>query len=101
MADRPDPVPDEVWGEAAKHFDDKQMAGPVLWVATTNLVQPAQRHDQAAGRRRLVKAGLASLCLFRAVSAVARSTERKRHMKTMTCKQLGGPCDLAIRRCHR
>lgn len=32
-----DPVPDEVWNEAAKHFDDKQMAGLVLWVATTNL----------------------------------------------------------------
>jgi AhpD family alkylhydroperoxidase len=37
LADRPDPVPDEVWNEAAKHFDEKQMAGLVLWVATTNL----------------------------------------------------------------
>ena len=37
LADRPDPVPDEVWNEAARHFDDKQMAGLVLWVATTNL----------------------------------------------------------------
>ena len=37
LADRPDPVPDKVWDEAAKHFDDKQMAGLVLWVATTNL----------------------------------------------------------------
>ena len=37
LADRPDPVPDHVWEEAAKHFDEKQMAGLVLWVATTNL----------------------------------------------------------------
>jgi AhpD family alkylhydroperoxidase len=37
LADRPDPVPDEVWNEAAKHFDEKQMAGLVLWIATTNL----------------------------------------------------------------
>ena len=37
LADRPDPVSDEVWDEAAKHFDEKQMAGLVLWVATTNL----------------------------------------------------------------
>jgi AhpD family alkylhydroperoxidase len=37
LADRPDPVPDEVWSEAAKHFDERQMAGLVLWVATTNL----------------------------------------------------------------
>jgi AhpD family alkylhydroperoxidase len=37
MADRADPVPDEVWDEAAQHFDEKQMAGLVLWVSTTNL----------------------------------------------------------------
>src|ERR1700758_2617064 len=37
LADRPDPVSDEVWDEAAKHFDEKQMAGLVLWIATTNL----------------------------------------------------------------
>jgi AhpD family alkylhydroperoxidase len=37
LADRPDPVSDEVWNEAAKHFDEKQMAGLLLWVATTNL----------------------------------------------------------------
>ncbi|HET9060216.1 MAG TPA: carboxymuconolactone decarboxylase family protein [Acidimicrobiales bacterium] len=37
MADQADPVPDEVWNEATKHFDDKQLAGLVLWVATTNL----------------------------------------------------------------
>ena len=37
LADRPDPVPDEVWNEAAQHFDEKQMAGLVLWIATTNL----------------------------------------------------------------
>jgi AhpD family alkylhydroperoxidase len=37
LSDRPDPVPDEVWDAAAKHFDEKQMAGLVLWVSTTNL----------------------------------------------------------------
>jgi AhpD family alkylhydroperoxidase len=37
MADRADPVPDEVWEQATKHFDEKQLAGLVLWVATTNL----------------------------------------------------------------
>jgi AhpD family alkylhydroperoxidase len=37
LSDRPEPVPDEVWNEAAKHFDEKQMAGLVLWIATTNL----------------------------------------------------------------
>jgi AhpD family alkylhydroperoxidase len=37
QADRADPVPDDLWDEAAKHFDEKQLAGLVLWVATTNL----------------------------------------------------------------
>ncbi len=37
LADRPDPVPDEIWDEAARHFDEKQLAGIVLWVAVTNL----------------------------------------------------------------
>jgi AhpD family alkylhydroperoxidase len=37
LADRTDAVPDDVWEEAVKHFDEKQLAGLVLWVATTNL----------------------------------------------------------------
>jgi AhpD family alkylhydroperoxidase len=37
LADRVDPVPDDVWDEAAKHFDETQLAALVLWVATTNL----------------------------------------------------------------
>ena len=30
-------VPDDVWDTAAKHYDEKQLAGLVLWIATTNL----------------------------------------------------------------
>lgn len=30
-------VSDEVWDEAAGHFDEKQLAGLVLWISTTNL----------------------------------------------------------------
>ena len=37
LADRAEAVPDDVWDEAAAHFDEKQLAGLVLWVATTNL----------------------------------------------------------------
>lgn len=36
LADRADAVPDEVWDETARHFDEKQLAGLVLWIATTN-----------------------------------------------------------------
>jgi AhpD family alkylhydroperoxidase len=37
LADRPDPVPDEVWDEAAKHYDEVQLAALVLSIATINL----------------------------------------------------------------
>jgi AhpD family alkylhydroperoxidase len=36
IADRGNPVPDDVWEAAAKHFDEKQLAGIVLYVALTN-----------------------------------------------------------------
>lgn len=36
LADRPDPVPDEVWDVAAKHFDQKELAALLLGIAITN-----------------------------------------------------------------
>src|SRR5262245_35514760 len=37
LDDRADPVPDDVWNEATKHFNDRALSGLVLWIATTNL----------------------------------------------------------------
>ncbi|MFI7102220.1 carboxymuconolactone decarboxylase family protein [Streptomyces sp. NPDC050161] len=37
LADRPDPVPDDVWDDAADHFDEKQLAALILWIGVTNL----------------------------------------------------------------
>jgi AhpD family alkylhydroperoxidase len=37
LSDRSDAVPDDVWDETAKYFDEKQLAALVLWIATTNL----------------------------------------------------------------
>ena len=37
LDDRMDPVPDAVWAEAAKHYDERALGGLVLWIATTNL----------------------------------------------------------------
>jgi AhpD family alkylhydroperoxidase len=37
LADRPDPVPDEIWDAAAGHYDEKQLAAIVLMIALTNL----------------------------------------------------------------
>jgi AhpD family alkylhydroperoxidase len=36
IADRPDPVPDEVWDEAARHYDKAQLASIVLSIAAIN-----------------------------------------------------------------
>jgi AhpD family alkylhydroperoxidase len=37
LADRADPVPDEIWDEAARHYDEKGLAAIILMIATTNL----------------------------------------------------------------
>lgn len=37
LSDRSDAVPDDVWDETAKYFDEEQLAALVLWIATTNL----------------------------------------------------------------
>jgi AhpD family alkylhydroperoxidase len=36
LSDRPDPVPDAVWDEAARHYDEKALAALVIGIATIN-----------------------------------------------------------------
>ena len=36
LADRPDPVPDEVWDEAARHYTEPQLAALVVAIAGIN-----------------------------------------------------------------
>src|SRR5262245_17306698 len=37
ISDREDPVPDAVWDEAARHYDERGLATLVLWIALTNV----------------------------------------------------------------
>ena len=37
LSDRSDPVPDDIWDEAARHFDEGELAGLVLSVSMTNV----------------------------------------------------------------
>ncbi len=37
LSDRSDPVPDEIWNEAATHYDERGMAGLVLAIGVINL----------------------------------------------------------------
>src|SRR5256714_9029756 len=37
LADRPDPVPDEIWEEATRHYDEKGLAAIILMIATINV----------------------------------------------------------------
>jgi AhpD family alkylhydroperoxidase len=37
MDDRADPVPDEIWDEAARHYDEQALAALVLNIASINL----------------------------------------------------------------
>ena len=36
LADRPDPVPDEIWDEAARHYTEPQLAALVVAIAAIN-----------------------------------------------------------------
>jgi alkylhydroperoxidase family enzyme len=36
LADRSDPIPDEVWEKAARHYDESQLAGLVIAIAAIN-----------------------------------------------------------------
>ncbi|HUB80085.1 MAG TPA: carboxymuconolactone decarboxylase family protein [Bryobacteraceae bacterium] len=37
LSDRADPVPDEVWNEAARHYDEQGLAGLLLAISTINV----------------------------------------------------------------
>jgi AhpD family alkylhydroperoxidase len=37
LSDRPDPVPDEIWNEAARHYDEQGLAALILTISTTNV----------------------------------------------------------------
>lgn len=37
LADRPDPVPDDVWERAAGHYSERALAGLLLWISQSNV----------------------------------------------------------------
>jgi AhpD family alkylhydroperoxidase len=37
LSDRPDPVSDEVWDEAARHYDERELAALILEIALINV----------------------------------------------------------------
>ena len=37
LSDRPDPVPDEIWDETARHYDEPALAGLILSIALINV----------------------------------------------------------------
>ncbi len=37
LSDRADPVPGEIWAEAARHYDERGLAALILMIATTNV----------------------------------------------------------------
>ncbi len=56
LADRADPVPDSIWDEAARHYDEQGLAALILMIATTNLFNrlnatTRQVAHQAGGRQ--------------------------------------------------
>src|SRR5262245_33881475 len=50
LADSPDPVPDDIWDEAPRHFDERGMAALLLSISVTNVLQPPEPQHQAGSR---------------------------------------------------
>ena len=81
LADRPDPVPDEVWDEAARHYDEAQLGALVLSIALINSwnrinagpgKSPASGSSNTSARSRLTRRRTAPPPLARHLSAVTR-----------------------------
>ena len=51
VADRGDPVPDEVWAEAARHYDEQGLSALLIAITLDQRLEPAERRDPAGGRR--------------------------------------------------
>ena len=51
VADRPDPVPDEVWDLAATYFDQKELAALLLSIAATNAVNRLNTSTRQRGQQ--------------------------------------------------
>ena len=52
LSDRPDPVPDEVWDEAARHFDEVALASLLVAIGLINFfnrINVATRHAPGGG----------------------------------------------------
>ncbi|HEY0938342.1 MAG TPA: carboxymuconolactone decarboxylase family protein [Trebonia sp.] len=43
LADHPDPVPDAIWDEAARHYDERGLASLMLTIAVTNVFNRLNR----------------------------------------------------------
>jgi AhpD family alkylhydroperoxidase len=57
LSDRPDPVPDEVWNEAARHFDERALAALLVEISAINVwnrLNVATRQPSGAWVRQLV-----------------------------------------------
>jgi AhpD family alkylhydroperoxidase len=68
LSDRPDPVPDDLWAEAAAHFDEPALAALILDIALINVWnrlnvatrQIAGEWEKSPEARKLVEAGTAA-----------------------------------------
>jgi AhpD family alkylhydroperoxidase len=68
LSDRPDPVPDDIWSEAARHYDEQGLAALLLAIASINVWnrlnvatrQVAGEWVKSAEAKQWVKKGAAS-----------------------------------------
>jgi AhpD family alkylhydroperoxidase len=59
LADRPDPVPDEIWDEAARHYSEPQLAALVVAINAFNRLTAATRQITGEWVDRIAQAAAA------------------------------------------
>ncbi len=68
LSDRPDPVPDEIWNEAARHYDERGLSALLIAIAAVNVWnrlnvptrQVAGEWAKSTQARELVETGVGS-----------------------------------------
>ena len=82
LADRPEPVSDEVWDEAARHYSEEQLAALVVAIATINAFNRLN-----AATRQMTGGWVEQLVAGAAQAAEARPRCRRRRARAVTDRE--------------
>ena len=99
LADRPDPVPDEVWDEAARHYSEPQLAALVVAIAAINAfnrVNAATRQITGDYVARIVETAAGAPAEHRSARPVRRGARQVHRRACGSSARRADPPDLHL-----